>query len=89
MNILQPYLPPETGTTGDPSTIFSEGGSLYALGLLNANHGAGVLDYLRKALKAGSNETILHGAALGLGVAGMATGNEGALLSPSIGFEVD
>lgn len=76
MDVVQPYLPP---TDGRPSTSpFSEGGSLYALGLIHANHGsASILDYLRKALGDNENETILHGAALGLGIAGMATGNEG------------
>lgn len=78
MEILQPYLPASTGTNGSTS-VFSEGGSLYALGLVNANHGVGVLGYLKDALKNNQNETILHGAALGLGVAGMATGNEGQL----------
>ena len=77
MSLVQPYLPP---TDGSPSTSsYSEGGSLYALGLIHANHGAGVLEYLKRALKENQNEVILHGAALGLGVAGMASGNEGAL----------
>ena len=81
MDILSPYLPAATGTNGSTS-VFSEGGSLYALGLVNANHGsAEVLDYLKSALKNNQNETILHGAALGLGVAGMATGDEGARLA--------
>jgi 26S proteasome regulatory subunit N2 len=43
------------------------------LGLINANHGASVLDYLRNALKATQVEVVQHGACLGLGVAGMAT----------------
>lgn len=79
MDVVQPYLPP---TDGRPSTSpFSEGGSLYALGLIHANHGSpAVLDYLRKALGDNQNDAILHGAALGLGIAGMATGNEGGLL---------
>lgn len=78
MDVVQPYLPPSDGR---PSTSpFSEGGSLYALGLIHANHGsASILDFLRKQLTEHHNETILHGAALGLGIAGMATGNEGAL----------
>ena len=53
---------------------FSEGGSLYALGLIHANHGAPIRSYLLEALRnAGSNEVVQHGAALGLGIAAMAT----------------
>ncbi|CDH53515.1 probable rpn2-26s proteasome regulatory subunit [Lichtheimia corymbifera JMRC:FSU:9682] len=73
MNLLAPYLPQEGGNS---SSVYSEGGSLYALGLINANHGTGVLDYLKNALKDTQNEVIQHGACLGLGVAGMATDNE-------------
>ena len=56
---------------------YSEGGSLFALGLIHANHGAGVLDYLRNALKNTQTEVLQHGACLGLAAAGMATGNDG------------
>ncbi|KAI8643891.1 armadillo-type protein [Parasitella parasitica] len=73
MNLLAPYLPQE-GVSGNSS--YSEGGSLYALGLINANHGAEVLNFLKKALKDTSDDVIQHGACLGLGVAGMATANE-------------
>jgi 26S proteasome regulatory subunit N2 len=69
MPLLQPYLPQE-GVSGSP---YSEGGALYALGLIHGNHGTAVLPYLSKALTKTQNETIQHGAALGLGVAGMAT----------------
>ncbi|KAI8838641.1 armadillo-type protein [Chytridium lagenaria] len=72
MALLGPYLPKE-GVTG---SSYSEGGSLFALGLIHANHGAGVLDYLTNALKNTQTEVIQHGASLGLGVAGMATGSE-------------
>lgn len=74
MNLLAPYLPQE-GVSGNSS--YSEGGSLYALGLINANHGAEVLNFLKNALKDTSDDVIQHGACLGLGVAGMATANEG------------
>ncbi|ORX50506.1 26S proteasome regulatory complex, non-ATPase subcomplex, Rpn2/Psmd1 subunit [Hesseltinella vesiculosa] len=74
MDLLSPYLPPEDGAQG--GSEYSEGGSLYALGLINANHGQGVLEYLKKALKNTNKEVIQHGASLGLGVAGMATDNE-------------
>ncbi|KAI8369483.1 armadillo-type protein [Radiomyces spectabilis] len=72
MNLLAPYLPPEGGFS---NSAYSEGGSLYALGLINANHGAEVLEYLQSALKEAQSEVIQHGACLGLGVAGMATDN--------------
>ncbi|KAJ3194238.1 proteasome regulatory particle base subunit [Irineochytrium annulatum] len=72
MALLGPYLPKD-GVTG---SSYSEGGSLFALGLIHANHGAGVLEYLATALKNTQNEVIQHGACLGLGVAGMATGND-------------
>ena len=71
--MLQPYLP-QDGVSG---SSYSEGGSLFALGLIHANHGAGVLDYLRNALKNTQTEVLQHGACLGLAAAGMATGNDG------------
>ncbi len=74
LSILKPYLPPETGAS---NSIYSEGGSLFGLGLIHANMGSGVLEYLRKSLKNSTAEVVQHGAALGLGVAGMATGSEG------------
>lgn len=74
MNLLAPYLPQEGAQGGSE---YSEGGSLYALGLINANHGQDVLSFLKKALKDTDKEVIQHGAGLGLGVAGMATDSEG------------
>ena len=66
--ILGPYLP----TTGGESTQpYQEGGALYALGLINAGFGSEVIQYLRDTLKNSTNEIVQHGAALGLGVAGM------------------
>ncbi|CAB4395122.1 uncharacterized protein OCT59_026377 [Rhizophagus irregularis] len=72
LSLLQPYLP-QDGVSG---SSYSEGGSLFALGLIHANHGAGVLDYLRNALKNTQTEVLQHGACLGLATAGMATGND-------------
>lgn len=74
MNLLAPYLPQEGAQGGSE---YSEGGSLFALGLINANYGKDVLNYLKKALKDTDKEVIQHGAGLGLGVAGMATDSEG------------
>ncbi|KAL8279340.1 hypothetical protein RQP46_008152 [Phenoliferia psychrophenolica] len=74
--ILEPYLPQADGAAS--SSVYSEGGSLYALGLVHANHGnTETLEYLKNALRSGAqNEVIQHGAALGLGVAAMGSGNE-------------
>ncbi|KAF9982892.1 proteasome regulatory particle base subunit [Mortierella antarctica] len=71
-NLLAPYLP-QDAVTGSP---YSEGGSLFALGLIHANHGDEVLDYLRGILRDTQIEVLQHGACLGLGTAGMATDND-------------
>ena len=74
MNILGPYLPQANGNdSGIPGAAYSEGGALYALGLIHAGCGSGrqVEGYLKDALKASTVEVVQHGAALGLGVAGM------------------
>lgn len=65
--LMQSYLPKETG----PTSGFSEGGGLYALGLIHANHGAGITDYLLGQLKDAQNEMVRHGGCLGLGLAAM------------------
>lgn len=83
MEILEPYL---TKPQGGSTSFYSEGGSLFGLGLVHANHGSGeVLSFLKEGLKGGenANEVIQHGAALGLGVAAMGSGNEG-MFSPSL-----
>ena len=72
-NLLKPYLPQDSSSGGSP---YSQGGSLYALGLIYTNHGHHVLDYLRDNFKKATEEVVQHGGALGLGVAGMATGSE-------------
>jgi len=74
--LLEPYLPKEQGgvNAGSP---YSQGGSLYALGLIYANHEALALDVIREHFKKATDEVVQHGGALGLGVAGMATGDEG------------
>lgn len=74
MNILGPYLPQQGGNdSGIPGSQYSEGGALYALGLVNAGVGSGrqVEEYLRNMLRESQNDVVQHGAALGLGVAGM------------------
>ncbi|TFK57040.1 26S proteasome regulatory complex non-ATPase subcomplex Rpn2/Psmd1 subunit [Heliocybe sulcata] len=72
MTILGPYLPSQTGGESTiPGAAYSEGGALYALGLINAGCGRQVEGYLRDALRAAQGEVVQHGAALGLGIAGM------------------
>jgi 26S proteasome regulatory subunit N2 len=73
--LLEPYLPKDNAGASAGST-YSQGGSLYALGLIYTNHGTHVLDYLRRQFKNTQEEVVQHGGALGLGVAGMATGSE-------------
>ncbi|MBE3047300.1 HEAT repeat domain-containing protein, partial [Candidatus Bathyarchaeota archaeon] len=72
--LLEPYLPRAGSTNG--GSAFSRGGALYAYGLIHANHGAGALDYLKSQFGEAEDEVIQHGGALGLGIAGMATGSE-------------
>lgn len=67
--LMQSYLPKESG----PSSGFSEGGGLYALGLIHANHGANIIEYLMAQLKEAQNENVRHGGCLGLGLAAMGT----------------
>ncbi|GMM37663.1 proteasome regulatory particle base subunit [Saccharomycopsis crataegensis] len=75
--ILEPYLPERTGSH------YSQGGSLFALGLIFAGHGNEIIDYMRghiveKGSSAGNEEmdVILHGGCLGIGVAAMGTSDE-------------
>ncbi len=77
MTVLGPYLPSADGSTAPHASPYSEGGSLFALGLIHAKHGKEVQDYLMERLKTHQDEVVLHGAALGLGMAGMASNNEG------------
>ncbi|KZO96227.1 putative RPN2-26S proteasome regulatory subunit [Calocera viscosa TUFC12733] len=74
LQLLGPYLPPDNGPS---QSAYSEGGALFALGLIHANRGEAVLGYLKNILSsAGRDEVVQHGAALGIGVSGMASGNE-------------
>jgi len=75
LNILGPYLPQPGGESSVPGATYSEGGALYALGLINAGCGSDIITYLRDALKNAQGEVVQHGAALGLGVAGMGSKN--------------
>jgi 26S proteasome regulatory subunit N2 len=69
--ILGPYLPQAAGESNVQGANYSEGGALYALGLINAGCGSDVTTYLRDTLRTAQGEVVQHGAALGLGIAGM------------------
>ena len=48
LNLMQSYLPRESAGS---SAGYSEGGALYALGLIHANHGTAIIDYLHQQLR--------------------------------------
>uniref|UniRef100_A0A158P7U3 26S proteasome non-ATPase regulatory subunit 1 n=1 Tax=Angiostrongylus cantonensis TaxID=6313 RepID=A0A158P7U3_ANGCA len=77
MKLLDPYLP-----KSEPDQYgFKEGGSLFALGLIHANHGtADCIKYLREQLSAAQTSAVRHGACLGLGLAAMGTQNQDVYL---------
>lgn len=74
--LLSPYLP--KASTGGPvqGSPYSQGGSLFAYGLVCANHKGKAVDFIRAKFKENTDEVVQHGGALGLGVAGMASGDE-------------
>ncbi|OVA01608.1 Proteasome/cyclosome repeat [Macleaya cordata] len=73
-SLMAPYLP-QSGAAGGGSP-YSEGGALYALGLIHANHGEGIKQFLRDSLRSTNIEVIQHGACLGLGLAALGTADE-------------
>ncbi|GAB4851901.1 26S proteasome non-ATPase regulatory subunit 1 A [Ancistrocladus abbreviatus] len=82
-SLMAPYLP-QSGAGGGGSP-YSEGGALYALGLIHANHGEGIKQFLRDSLRNTNVEScweplllqvIQHGACLGLGLAALGTADE-------------
>lgn len=70
-SLLSPYLP-QIGSTNP----YSEGGALYALGLIYAGHGEGIKQFLLDSLRNAAHEVIQHGACLGLGLAGLGSADE-------------
>jgi 26S proteasome regulatory subunit N2 len=81
MTLLGPYLPTEANAAAQGSSSYSEGGALYALGLINAGRGKDVLPFLRDKLQSIYGEVVQHGAALGLGVAGIASNDQRSSIS--------
>ena len=68
-SLVSPYLPSAPG--GSSPSPYSEGGALYALGLIHINHGHGVRQFLLDSLRGSQHEVVQHGACLGLGIAGL------------------
>eukprot|EP01018_Ginkgo_biloba_P000133 Gb_34457 [translate_table: standard] len=73
-SLMAPYLPQNSVTGG--GRPYSEGGALYALGLIHANHGEGIKQFLRESLRNTNVEVIQHGACLGQGLAALGTVDE-------------
>jgi len=85
INILRPYLPQGFGdatataapTGGRGTSIYSEGGALYALGIIHSNHGDNMTANLLNIVKNEATDPVVqHGACFGLGLCAMATGDE-------------
>jgi 26S proteasome regulatory subunit N2 len=57
--LMAPYLP-QNGAGGSGSQ-YSEGGALYALGLIHANHGEGIKEFLRESLRNTTSEVLFQG----------------------------
>lgn len=72
LNLMSTYLPKDSG----PGSAYSEGGGLYALGLIHANHGGEITEYLLNQLKEASTDMVRHGGCLGLGLAAMGTARQ-------------
>ncbi|KAK4266486.1 hypothetical protein QN277_027398 [Acacia crassicarpa] len=73
-SLMAPYLP--QGGSGGGGSPYSEGGALYALGLIHANHGEGIKQFLRDSMRTTTVEVIQHGACLGLGLAALGTADQ-------------
>lgn len=57
--LMAPYLPQSGAASG--GSPYSEGGALYALGLIHANHGEGIKQFLRESLRNTSSEVFFQG----------------------------
>jgi 26S proteasome regulatory subunit N2 len=72
LHLMSTYLPKDSS----PGSAYSEGGGLYALGLIHANHGGEITEYLLTQLKEASTDIVRHGACLGVGLAAMGTARQ-------------
>jgi len=71
LKLMSAYLPKDS----PHNSPYSEGGALYALGLIHANHGGDIIEYLIDQLRSTTTQSdiVRHGACLGLGLAAMGT----------------
>ncbi|KAK3742872.1 hypothetical protein QZH41_020405 [Actinostola sp. cb2023] len=69
LKLMATYLPKD----GSGGSAYQEGGGLYALGLIHANHGGKITEYLLQQLKEATTDMVRHGGCLGLGLAAMGT----------------
>eukprot|EP00795_Rhopilema_esculentum_P016345 gene16345-7737_t len=69
LKLMASYLPKDGGS----SSAYQDGGGLYALGLIHANHGHTIVEYLLQQLKGATSDMVRHGGCLGLGLAAMGT----------------
>ncbi|XP_071497720.1 26S proteasome non-ATPase regulatory subunit 1-like [Diadema antillarum] len=72
LNLMSTYLPKDS----TPGSAYQDGGGLYALGLIHANHGANIIEYLLTQLKEATSEMVRHGGCLGLGLAAMGSARQ-------------
>ncbi|CAB4003994.1 26S proteasome non-ATPase regulatory subunit 1, partial [Paramuricea clavata] len=72
LKLMASYLPKESNA----GSAYQEGGGLYALGLIHANHGDKIIDYILQQLKSATSDMVRHGGCLGLGLAAMGTARE-------------
>ncbi|XP_025199490.1 26S proteasome non-ATPase regulatory subunit 1-like isoform X2 [Melanaphis sacchari] len=72
LKLIHSYLCLKKNNSSE-SYSYSEGGSLYALGLIFANHGSAINDYLLTQLKDSNNKIVKHGCCLGIGLSAMGT----------------
>jgi len=72
LHLMSTYLPKDSS----PSSAYSEGGGLFALGLIHANHGGEMTEYLLNQLKEATSDMVRHGGCLGLGLAAMGTARQ-------------
>ncbi|SCU79919.1 LAFA_0B06480g1_1 [Lachancea sp. 'fantastica'] len=75
--IMEPYLPGSRA-----ASRYIKGGSLYGLGLIYAGYGSEIIEYLKSHVVENSSsvgdedvDVLLHGASLGIGLAGMGSSN--------------
>ncbi|XP_078736273.1 26S proteasome non-ATPase regulatory subunit 1 [Lampetra fluviatilis] len=72
LQLMATYLPKDSS----PGSAYQEGGGLYALGLIHANHGGEITEYLLNQLKNANSDIVRHGGCLGLGLAAMGTARQ-------------